>query len=181
MDCTASPYTLLLFIFTGLAMAQYAPPSFEVPDSDSLTITGALGSGNHRTLLEVVKAAGLAELLNKNGPFTVFAPSENAIWEWAGDSLGEKLLPENLQELRTMLSYHIIAGKFTASGILRALCSGAGTATFTTVQGNEILASMQGIEIVLMDCSGNSARITTADTYGQNGVIHFIDKVIVPR
>lgn len=181
MDSNALPYTLLLLFFTGLAVAQYAPPPLEAPAYDSRTITGTLGSGLHNNLLAAVRAAGLEELLGRKGPFTIFAPSEAAIREWAGNDLVNKLLPENRQELRALLSYHIIAGKHTASGILRALCSGAGTTTFTTIQGNEILASMEGIEIVLTDCSGNSARITSADADRQNGVIHFIDKVILPR
>lgn len=180
MDCNASPYTLLLLFFTGLAAAQYAPPPLATA-SGSLTITGTLGSGQHNTLLAAVQAAGLEELLGMEGPFTIFAPSEAAIREWAGNDLGGKLLPENRQELRALLTYHIIAGKHTAAGILKALCSGAGTTTFTTVQGNEILASMEGIEIVLTDCSGKSARITSADADRQNGVIHFIDRVIMPR
>lgn len=181
MDCTASPYTLLLLFFTGLAVAQYAPPPLEAPAYGSSTITGTLGSGQHNALLAAVRAAGLEELLGREGPFTIFAPSESAISEWAGSDLGDKLLPENRQELRAMLSYHIIAGRHTAAGILKALCSGAGTTTLTTVQGNEILASMEGIEIILTDCTGNSARITSADADRQNGVIHFIDRVIMPR
>jgi uncharacterized surface protein with fasciclin (FAS1) repeats len=75
----------------------------------------------------------------------------------------------------------MVAGRFTASKILQALCRGAGTAVFTTVQGNEILASMEGTDILLTDCSGNTARITLADSDRQNGVIHVIDKVILPQ
>jgi len=181
MDCRATPYTLLLLIFTGFAVAQYAPPSLEAPPSPVISVGSELASKNHKSLSAAIKAAGLADLLDSDGPFTIFAPSEAAIEEWAGDRLPALLIAENKKELRAMLTYHIIAGELTASRILRAMCSGGGTTTLTTVQGNEILANMEGTDIVLTDCSGNTARITRADANRQNGVIHIIDKVISPR
>lgn len=181
MDCRANPYTLLLFFFTSLAIGQYAPPLMANSGPAGSSISKGLESSKYKTLMEAVEAAELTELLDKAGAFTIFAPSNRAFEQFSGANLRNLMKPENKEELRAMLTYHIIAGRLSAAKILQALCQGAGTATFTTVQGNEILASMEGIDILLTDCSGNTARITTADSNQENGVIHEIDRVILPR
>ncbi len=181
MDCLANPYTLLLLFFTSLATAQYAPPLLDHIGPDGRLAEGQNESSQYQTLMKALKATDLAELLDNGGNFTVFAPSDKAFQRWSAEKLSGLMLPENREELRAMLSYHIIAGKLTAASILRALCRGMGSATFITVQGNEILASMEGIDIVLTDCSGNTARITTADSERPHGVVHVIDRVILPR
>lgn len=140
-----------------------------------------MNSPEYQTLSAAFTAAGLSDLLNSNSPFTLFAPSEEALKKWSGENLSLLMKPENRKELRTMLTYHMIAGRFTAARILRAMCRGAGTAVLTTIQGDEILASMQGTDILLTDCSGHTARIIVADTSQGNGVIHEIDRVIAPR
>lgn len=94
--------------------------------------------------------------------------------------MGELLKPENRRELRTVLAYHIVAGELTASRILRALCRGEGAARFTTIQGEELLATIEGSDIILTDCSGNRARIVNADSNRNNLLFHEIDKVILP-
>ncbi len=128
-----------------------------------------------------MKAADLEETLGYDGPFTVFAPSDKAFEKFSIGKVTQLLSPENKEDLKALLTYHIIAGKLTASQILKAMCRGNGRAVFTTVQGKEIVATMEGIDIVLTDDFGNSARITTADANQCNGVIHEIDSVIVPR
>lgn len=138
-------------------------------------------SGYHNTLLEVVKAANLDKILNEDGPFTVFAPSDMAFKKLSKVNLKKLLLPENKKELFSLLTYHIVAGNITASKILKALCNGNGKASFTTVQGDKIYASMEGLDIVLMDKAGNKAKITNADSNQSNGVIHEIDSVILPN
>ena len=90
------------------------------------------------------------------------------------------LHPRNIRKLRTLISYHIVAGEFTASRILQALCQGEGVAVFTTIQGGELIATMEGVDIVLTDCRGNKSRIVTADTTSENLVFHEIDRVILP-
>jgi uncharacterized surface protein with fasciclin (FAS1) repeats len=89
-------------------------------------------------------------------------------------------LPENKKDLQKLLTYHIVAGKLTASNILKAMCRGGGSASFTTVQGEEIVANMDGIDIVLSDGKGNTAKITVADVNQCNGIIHQIDSVFLP-
>lgn len=179
MDRLARPYTFLLLFYSCLLAAQYQPSSLDITGLP--TLDRELQEARHKTLSTVMQAAQLEELLLAVGPFTIFAPSEQAFKELSREKLLGLLQPGNQKELRSMLTYHILAGKFTASKILRALCRGEGTATFTTIQGNEILARMEGMDILLTDCAGNTAKITTADSRLQNGVIHVIDKVIRPN
>ncbi|MEO1012333.1 MAG: fasciclin domain-containing protein [Bacteroidota bacterium] len=139
----------------------------------------AEGSQNLSTLLAAIKAVDIDVIMGNEGPYTVFAPSDKAFEKYQGAA--ELFDPENKKDLRALITYHIIAGKLTASSILRAMCRGNGMATFTTVQGNKIKASMNGLDIILTDYLGNSAKITTADMDQRNGVIHQIDSVIFPR
>ncbi|MFM1877289.1 MAG: hypothetical protein RLZZ241_155 [Bacteroidota bacterium] len=134
-----------------------------------------------QTMLEALKIADLQEVLQHSGPFTVFAPTNAAFHQIENTSFSEWLKPEYHQKLRTLLTYHIVAGRLTASAILRALARGKGAARFTTVQGEELLATLDGSDIVLTDCSGNQARIVAADNNQNNLVFHEIDKVILPE
>jgi uncharacterized surface protein with fasciclin (FAS1) repeats len=133
------------------------------------------------TLMAALKATDLLTALEDKGSFTVFAPSDAAFNNMGDGEIRQLLKPENKQLLRSLMAYHIVAGKFTAARILRALCEGEGAATFTTVQGEELLATIEGTDIVLTDCSGNQARIISADTARQNMVFHRIDKVVLPQ
>jgi len=143
-------------------------------------IKNAEDSGNHTKLLAAVKAADLELLLNENGPFTVFAPSDVAFEKLDVDTKKMLLNPNNKKELHSILTYHIVAGNLSASKILKAMCRGKGKATFTTVQGDLLTATMKGLDIVLSDGEGNTAMITTADANQCNGIIHVIDSVIMP-
>ena len=149
-------------------------------DPEKSIVMNAETSENHQTLLAAIKAADLEEVLNIDGPFTVFAPSDLAFENLSNKSISELLHPSNKKELHALMTYHIIAGKFSASKILKAMCRGGGRASFTTVQGADIVATMDGVDIVLTDSLGNSARITAADSLQSNGVIHEIDTVIQP-
>ena len=137
-------------------------------------------SEHHKILLAAVKATDLEGVLGQSGPFTVFAPSDNAFSKFSEDELEALFLSDNKKKLKSLLTYHIVAGNLTASKILRALCRGEGKASFTTVQGTKINASMRGTDIILTDSFGNSAKITAADSNQSNGVIHEIDSVILP-
>ena len=134
----------------------------------------------YQTLLNALEVADLEDVLAKSGPFTVFAPSDAAFKQIDAADFAALLKPERQHELRSLLTYHIVAGKLTASGILRALSRGKGAARFTTVQGEELLATLEGSDIILTDCSGNQARIVDADMNRDNLVFHQIDKVILP-
>lgn len=168
--------SLLLTLSTGLVCAQAGPVAPETSGNQAPGI-----SPEYKTLMRALKATQLQEILQSSGPFTVFAPSDAAFEKMGPGDMGELLKPENHRELRTVLTYHIVAGELTASRILRALCRGEGAARFTTVQGEELLATLEGSDIILMDCSGNRARIVNADTNRNNTVFHEIDTVILPN
>ncbi|MGB6150968.1 MAG: fasciclin domain-containing protein [Pricia sp.] len=176
---------LIVLIFTvSLVSAQknrvssLAPTEPQNVQKSILNSTAA--SGKHQTLLAILKATDFGELLDRKGPFTVFAPSDLAFKNSIGTSVADLLHPDNKEELKALMGYHIIAGKLSASKILKALCAGKGVTTFTTVQGDVITATMNGLDIILNDSFGNTATIVVADSNQRNGVIHEIDGVIKP-
>lgn len=180
------PPFLLFLLFACFCLAQspvrplVASTSIVAMDPQKSILKNTEDSENHRTLLAMMRATDLEEVLGQDGPFTVFAPSDTAFKKLTDAKISDLLRPENKKELQSLMHYHIIAGHFSASKILKAMCRGGGQATFTTVQGDEIKATMQGLDIVLTDTFGNTARITTADSHQSNGVIHEIDRVIRP-
>ncbi|TMM56948.1 fasciclin domain-containing protein [Maribacter algarum] len=183
MKCKACPVSLilLLFSFSTLAQNTYQKDYLETEmDPNASIISNTESSQNHKMLLAAMRAAELEEILSFDGPFTVFAPSDLAFEKLPRDTVAELLDPTNKKEVQALMTYHIIAGNFSASKILRAMCRGEGKATFTTVHGDLITATMQGVDIVLTDNFGNRAKITTADSNQCNGVIHEIDTVIRP-
>ena len=185
MKCYVPPLALLTLFLTFFAAAQDHTPGTEhnllAMDFRESIIWNTENSGNHDTLSAAMKAAGLDNVLGFDGPFTVFAPSDKALETLFSDTVPDLFAPENKSVLQALLRYHIIAGEFTASRILKALCRGGGKAAFMTVQGESLSATIEGIEIILTDSYGNSARITTADVNQSNGIIHEIDSVILPR
>ena len=180
------PMSLIMIVFTFLSYAQTGmeiegdSSSSSGMDPEQSILKNTERSKNHKTLLAAMRAADLEEVLGNDGPYTVFAPSDSAFEKLSKEKMAILLLPENKKELQALIRYHIVAGNFSASKILRAMSRGAGKASFTTVQGGEITATMQGLDIVLTDNLGNTARITTADSNQCNGVIHEIDSVIRP-
>ncbi|ALM07255.1 hypothetical protein SB49_05160 [Sediminicola sp. YIK13] len=150
-------------------------------DPNKSIVQNTEDSGKLNVLLAAINASDMAEVLDKDGPFTVFAPSDLAFDKFTSSEIAILLKPENKNKVRSLLNYHIVAGNITAAKLLRAMSRGNGTTTLTTVQGNKITATMSGIDIVLTDSYGNTARITTADANQCNGVIHVIDSVILPQ
>lgn len=135
-------------------------------------------TGAYERFSEALLLTELPETLEKGGTFTVFAPSDKAFQQL--DKRFNIMHPRNRKQLKTLISYHIVAGELTASRILKALCAGKGAAVFTTIQGDELVVTLDGVDIVLMDCSGNTSRIIEADTSSQNLLLHGIDRVIHP-
>ncbi|WP_445382350.1 fasciclin domain-containing protein [Robiginitalea sp. IMCC43444] len=138
-------------------------------------------SATYRNLFNIAAATDIMEMLKDKGSFTVFAPSDEAFGRLNPSQIRELLKPENKKTLKSLLSYHIVAGELTASRILKAMCRGGGVARLTTIQGEELLASMQGTDIVLWDCSGNTARIINADSNRDNLIFHQIDSLVMPQ
>ncbi len=143
-------------------------------------VANAVNSADHTTLVAAVKAADLVETLQGTGPFTVFAPTNKAFDRLPEGTVGMLLQPENKGKLQAVLTYHVIPGKLNAKDLLKAIESGMGKTELTTVQGAKLMAMKKGKNIVLKDQAGNTAKVTIADVNQSNGVIHVIDKVVLP-
>ena len=144
-------------------------------------VENALNSPVHTTLVAAVKAAGLAETLMGKGPFTVFAPTNDAFAKLPAGTVDTLLLPENKATLQKVLTYHVVAGRMDAKKIAQAIRKGNGRATFRTVSGDTLAATMANGGVMLTDEKGGTAMVTTADVYQKNGVIHVIDTVVMPN
>lgn len=140
----------------------------------------AVGSKAHTTLVAAVKAAGLVETLKGKGPFTVFAPVNDAFGKLPAGTVESLLKPENKATLTKILTYHVVAGNLTAADVLKAIEAGGGKAVLTTVAGEKLTATVEGGKVVLTDAKGGKSTVTATDLKGSNGVIHVIDTVVMP-
>ncbi len=143
-------------------------------------IDNAVNSKDHTTLVAAVKAAGLVDTLKGPGPFTVFAPTNAAFDKLPAGTVDTLLKPENKDQLKKVLTYHVVAGRITSKKLESMIKKGHGQAMLTTVEGGTLTAKMSGSNIVLMDSKGDTALITQADVMQKNGVIHVIDTVLLP-
>lgn len=132
------------------------------------------------TLVAAVKAAGLVDTLNSAGPFTVFAPTNSAFSALPAGTVDTLLKPENKAQLTGVLTYHVVSGKVMAADLIRQIKAGGGKAMLTTVQGAQLTASLAGDKVIVTDAAGGSATVSTADVKQSNGVVHVIDKVLLP-
>ena len=141
----------------------------------------AIGSADHSTLVAAVKAADLVETLKGKGPFTIFAPTDDAFAELPDGTVESLLKPENKSQLSKVLTYHVVSGNLDAAAVTEAIKAGNVKAVVTTVSGGKLTVNLEKDKVKLTDESGNSAYVTTADLKGSNGVIHIIDSVVLPR
>ncbi|HYK49234.1 MAG TPA: fasciclin domain-containing protein, partial [Terriglobales bacterium] len=137
-------------------------------------IENAVNSADHTTLVAAVKAAGLVETLEGPGPFTVFAPTNEAFAKLPAGTVETLLKPENKATLAKVLTYHVVSGRLSASDLKKQIKSGNGTAELTTVDGGKLWASLDGNQIVLKDEKSGSAIVTIPNVFQSNGVIHVI-------
>ncbi len=145
-------------------------------------VENAVNSKDHTTLVAAVKAAGLVETLNGSGPFTVFAPTNDAFENLPDGTVSTLLKPENKAALSKVLTYHVVSGKMDFNALSAAIKKGKGKAELKTVSGGTLIASMNGTRnIVIKDENGKTANITTYDVYQSNGVIHVLDSVVLPK
>ena len=144
-------------------------------------IDNAVNSKDHTTLVAAVKAAGLVETLKGAGPFTVFAPTNEAFEKLPKGTVENLLKPENKKTLAGILTYHVVPGKQDAATIVKAIEEGKGKATFKTVAGGMLTATLEGKDVILTDAKGGKAKVTIADVMQSNGVIHVIDTVVMPK
>lgn len=143
-------------------------------------VENALNSKDHTTLVAAVKAAELVETLSSDGPFTVFAPTNSAFGNLPEGTVESLLKPENKKQLQTVLTYHVIAGKFNAADVVSAIKKGDGKAELKTLSGGILIAMLDGKNVKIEDSKGNVATVTIADVNQSNGVIHVIDTVLLP-
>ena len=143
-------------------------------------IENAVNSKDHTTLVAAVKAAGLVDTLSGPGPFTVFAPTNEAFAKLPAGTVDTLVKPENKDTLTKILTYHVVSGTMTSKTIAAAIKAGHGTATLTTVQGEPLTASMKMGKLVLTDAKGGTSMVTIKDVMQSNGVIHVVDTVLMP-
>jgi uncharacterized surface protein with fasciclin (FAS1) repeats len=143
-------------------------------------VAAASSSPDFKTLVAAVKAAKLTDTLASKGPFTVFAPTNDAFAKLPAGTVETLLKPENRDKLTKVLTYHVIPGKLTAAAILKAINAGGGQATLTTVEGSQLTAKLDGQNVVLVDESNRTSIVTKTDLIQSNGVIHVIDTVVLP-
>lgn len=176
-------FTLLLFAL-ALALQSQAQTvavggSPMYPQKD--IVTNALNSADHTTLVAAVKAAGLVSTLQGDGPFTVFAPVNDAFENLPKGTVESLLKKESLAQLQAVLTYHVLAGDYDFKSLAKAIKKADGKLELKTVQGATLSFTMNGPNnILLEDANGNQANITVYDVYQKNGVIHVIDSVLLP-
>ena len=144
-------------------------------------VENAVNSADHTTLVAAVKAAGLVDTLMSPGPFTVFAPTNDAFAKLPAGTVDTLLKPENKATLTKVLTYHVVAGKMSSVDLKKAIKMGGGQAMLKTVAGGTLTASMQGSSIVLKDEKGGMSKVTQANVFQSNGVIHVVDSVVLPN
>lgn len=141
----------------------------------------AASNENFTTLVAAVKAAGLVETLSADGNFTVFAPVNDAFAKLPEGTVASLLLPESKETLTAVLTYHVVAGKFMAADVVKAISENGGKFVIPTVQGGTLTASISGENVILTDMKGNVSKIIITDVAASNGVIHAIDSVVMPE
>jgi len=173
-----------------VATAVYAAPTFA---ADTVMVGGAamyptkniienaMNSQDHTTLVAAVKAAGLVETLEGKGPFTVFAPTNEAFAALPAGTVDTLLKPENKAELVKILECHVVAADATSAVVMKMIKDDGGKHEVTTVGGCKLWLQQSGSTITVTDESGNTANVTIADVKQSNGVIHVINKVLLPK
>ena len=140
----------------------------------------AMGTGVHGTLVAAVKAADLVETLSAPGPYTVFAPTDDAFAALPAGTVDTLLKPENKGQLTSILTYHVVAGRVPAAALTQAIRSAGGSYEFATVAGETLSARFDGHTIVVTDGAGRETKVVQADVDTANGVIHVTDGVFLP-
>ena len=167
--------------FAGASYAQDNPMVGGAPMyADKNIVENAVNSADHTTLVAAVQAADLVETLSSEGPFTVFAPVNDAFAALPEGTVDTLLMPENKDQLVGVLTYHVVAGDIHAPELVGMIEDAGGTLNVATVQGGELTFSIDGGMVKITDGAGGTATVTIADVDQSNGVIHVIDKVLLP-
>lgn len=143
-------------------------------------VENAVNSNDHTTLVAAVKAAGLVETLSSAGPFTVFAPTNDAFAALPEGTVDTLVKSENKAKLTDILTYHVVPGTHTAENLMAAVKKAGGSTELNTVQGEPLVVKESGKTLTITDANGDTASVSIADVMQSNGVIHVIDKVMMP-
>ncbi len=143
-------------------------------------VENAVNSKDHTTLVAAVKAAGLVDTLAGKGPFTVFAPTNEAFAKLPAGTVDTLVKPESKATLTKILTYHVVAGTHSAADLMAAVKAGSGKATLKTVEGENLTVEMAGSGLDVVDAKGGKSKVTIADVNQSNGVIHVVDTVLMP-
>jgi uncharacterized surface protein with fasciclin (FAS1) repeats len=161
---------------------QQAEEQMEQAKQQKHIAEGISNSADHTTLAKALKTTGLHETLMGSEPYTVFAPTDAAFKAMPNGNANELMQPENKDQLRQVIVYHVIQGRVDAKALVAAIKASGGSATLTTVQGNQMTARTDSAgDILLIDATGATARVTSPDLYHKNGVVHVIDAVLTPE
>jgi uncharacterized surface protein with fasciclin (FAS1) repeats len=163
---------------TGSMSAPMVGGAAMYPSKD--IVDNAVNSRDHTTLVAAVKAAGLVDTLKSAGPFTVFAPTNAAFAALPAGTVDNLLKPENKPMLSNVLTYHVLPGRVDAAALAQQIRAGNGRAMLKTASGGTLIATMSGSNVLITDAKGGSATVTIADVYQSNGVIHVVNKVLLP-
>ncbi|MHA7829944.1 MAG: fasciclin domain-containing protein [Flagellimonas sp.] len=167
-----------LTIANGFSQTKMVGGAAMYPSKD--IVSNAVNSKDYTTLVAAVKAAGLVETLQGEGPFTVFAPTNSAFGKLPDGTVDTLLKPENKTKLQAVLTYHVVAGKYSADDLMKWIKKGNGMAELTTVNGDTLTAMMDNGMLMIKDGAGNISNVTIADVNQSNGVIHVVDTVVLP-
>lgn len=140
----------------------------------------AISSEAHTTLVAAVKAGDLVGVLSSEGPFTVFAPTNDAFAKLPEGTVASLLKTENIGTLQAILKYHVVAGKFMAADVIGLIKKNNGKAMIPTVNGESLTATLKDGSVYVTDVKGNSSKVVAADLNNTNGVIHVVDTVLLP-
>jgi len=143
-------------------------------------VQNAVNSKDHTTLVAAVKAAGLVPTLEGKGPFTVFAPTNEAFGKLPAGTVATLVKPENKAELTKILTYHVVAGNYTPTDLLNMISAGGGKTTLTTVEGEPLTVTSSGGMFMLTDAKGGMSDVTIGDVRQSNGEIYVINSVLMP-
>ena len=177
-------------IAAGIAVAFAAPAAFAANNpmvggapmyANKTIVQNASTAENLSTLVAAVKAAGLVDTLSGKGPFTVFAPTNQAFEKLPAGTVDTLLKPENKMKLTQLLTYHVVSGTYTSSQLTAAARSHGGSSTLKTVQGEALTVKLQDGKVWVVDAKGGKASVTTADVKQSNGVVHVVDTVLMPK
>jgi uncharacterized surface protein with fasciclin (FAS1) repeats len=166
---------------TGLTAAPAFADNHKTSETVSANIVEtAKSTGVHNTLVAAIQAAGIADMLSAPGPFTVFAPTDDAFAKLPTGTVDTLVQPENRQVLIGILAYHAVAGSVTSGDLIKLITDNGGTATVPTVMGNTLTAQIVDGKVVITDAKGGKSTVTMADVNTSNGVIHVTDGVFLP-